>query len=253
MNSRMPISRVLRSKEEAKASYDRMSRWYDVLAGSAEKRYKEMGVYQLDVREGETVLEIGFGTGQCLVFLARAAGSSGKVHGIDLSEGMMQKAQSRLIAAGLPKFVELKCGDAASLPYGDNFFDAIFSSFTLELFDTPEIPVVLSECRRVLKVGGRICIVSMAKKLVPSYGRRDSKKGDSHYGSDGQQQSKSEKSDFMVRLYEWAHHRFPAFADCRPIYVQEALVEAGFHIEQATEMSMFGLPVKIVLAKISSL
>jgi ubiquinone/menaquinone biosynthesis C-methylase UbiE len=216
------ISRVTRSKKEARTTYDRMSRWYDMLAGSSELKYEQIGLQNLKIREGENVLEIGVGTGQCLPSLAQSVGDSGTVYGIDISAGMLDVALKRVRKAGVLNRVELVIGDGATLPFGTDFFDAVFMSFTLELFDTPEIPVVLSECRRVLLKGGRIGVVAMSKK-----------------GSSG----------VMVDLYEWAHKVLPRYVDCRPIYVQEALEDAQFHVVDDVAMSMWGLPVEIIVAQ----
>ena len=216
------ISRVTRSKEEAKATYDKMSGWYDVLAGRFESKYRDVGLRKLGAKEGEVVLEIGFGTGHCILALAQSVGDSGKVYGIDISEGMRNITRSRVEEQALSERVELRCGDAAELPFEADFFDAIFLSFTLELFDTPEIPIVLRECQRVLRRGGRICVVSISKKG---------------------------ESSLMTRLYEWLHEKFPNYFDCRPIFVQKALKDAEFQVLDTTEMSMWGLPVEIALAR----
>jgi ubiquinone/menaquinone biosynthesis C-methylase UbiE len=219
--SKKTISRVYRSKEDAKASYDKMSRWYDLFA-SFENAYRNAGLRMLGAKQGERVLEIGFGTGHSIVALAHSVAASGRVYGIDLSEGMRRVAQARTTQAGLADSVHLQCGDARNLPFDNDFFDAIFMSFTLELFDTPEIPIVLRESQRVLRDGGRVGVVSMSWKRQPG---------------------------LIVRLYVWMHEKFLSYVDCRPILVQDVLQDAGFRIANAIEISMWGLPVEIVLAR----
>jgi ubiquinone/menaquinone biosynthesis C-methylase UbiE len=219
----MPIEirRVLRTKDKAKANYNRLSRWYDWVSGSSEEKYRNLGLKKLDIQSGEQVLEIGFGTGHCILALVQAVGSAGKVAGIDISEGMLKISQERIARAGLTERVDLRTGDAAHLPFDAEAFDAIFMSFTLELFDTPEIPQVLKECWKTLRPGGRLCTVNMTKK---------------------------NGGNLAVRIYEWFHDRMPTAVDCRPIFAQPALREAGFHITDITEMLMWGLPVEIILA-----
>jgi demethylmenaquinone methyltransferase/2-methoxy-6-polyprenyl-1,4-benzoquinol methylase len=199
-----------------------MSHWYDWLAGSTERGLLQVGLQHLAVQQGEVVLEVGFGTGHGILALAKAVGDMGKAHGIDISGGMLSIAQARVSAAGLSHRVELRRDDAISLSFPADWFDAVLMSFTLELFDTPEIPTVLAECRRVLRTHGRIGVVGMSKK--------------------GQ-------AGLALRLYEWAHDRFPRYADCRPIFVEQSLEDAGFGILAATQTAMWGLPVEIIVAR----
>lgn len=213
------IERVTRSKEQARASYDRLSRFYDLLGVVGEKKCIDAGLGMLGVREGERILEVGFGTGRALLALAEAAGAPGEVFGIDISEGMAGVARRKLHKKGLADGVEVYVGDAAKLPYEDRFFDAIFTSFTLDLIDTPEIPTVLAECRRVLKDGGRICVVSMSNR-----GR----------------------AGLPMKAYLRAHRKLPALIDCRPIPVRGSLEESGFEILDEKFMSMWGLPVEAI-------
>ena len=158
-------------------------------------------------------MEIGFGTGHCLMQIAEAVGKEGRVCGVDLSPGMLEVSQRRLARAGLLDRVSLRCGDATDLPYADEEFDAAFMSFTLELFDTPEIPIVLSEIKRVLKPSGRLGVVSLSRE-------------------DG--------TSLMLRLYEWMHQRMPQYIDCRPIYVEQALKEAGFQVVHSEKEKTLG-------------
>ena len=150
-------------------------------------------------------MEIGFGIGHILVRLAKPVGEKGQVHGIKLSEEMHKLFEKLLQKQGLSGRVKLS-GDAVDLPYPDGSLYAIFMSFTLELFDSAEIPKVLGECKRVLKPQVRIMVAGM---------------------------SKEGKERPYVRAFEWMHRYFTNFLDCRPIYVRQAFEDAAFAIESA--------------------
>jgi len=216
------VSRVHRTKAQAKESYDRISWLYDYLAGPFEQNYRNRALKRLNIARCETVLEVGFGTGHCLQQMAEAVGEEGKVYGIDISSGMLLASKRRLERARLWNRVELTCGDATKMPYADNKFDAVFSSFALELFDSPEIPRVLAEVKRVLKPTGRVGIISM---------------------------SKGDDTSVPLRLYEWLHEKLPQYVDCRPIYVEQSIKDAGFGIRYNERVSLLGLPGDIVIGE----
>lgn len=216
------IKPVSRTKEQARTNYNRISRWYDVFSSQSETKYREIGLRLLAPQLGEHILEIGYGTGHALVALAQAVGLQEHVTGIDLSDGMWEITEKRLTRANLSPRVTLLQGDAATYPFEHNAFDAAFMSFTLELFDTPEIPQILQLCKHTLRPSGRLGVVTLVK--------------DHHPG-------------VAVRLYEWFHERLPTLVDCRPIFGQAALKEAGFVIETSQLYKMWGLPVEVLLGR----
>lgn len=215
------VSRVWRSKQQARVTYDRLSRWYDISEGIFERKLRRAGVRLVKARPGERVLEVGPGTGASLLALAHSVGGTGHVFGLDISEGMLSVTRKRIHKARLGDKVGLVCADAVKMPLKQECCDAIFMSFVLELFDTPEIMPVLRECHRVLRPGGRICVVALAKTARPTV---------------------------SSTAYEWAHNTWPTVVDCRPILVRGSLLEAGFSVTRGSRHSLWGLPVDIVLA-----
>ena len=69
------MNELQKSGRAARSNYDRLSRWYDLLAAGSERHAQAAGLELLKVMEGDTVLEIGSGTGQALLVLARSAGN----------------------------------------------------------------------------------------------------------------------------------------------------------------------------------
>ena len=209
--------------ETNQSFYDRISRAYDLMADSNEHRAREAGEQALGLRPGERVLEIGYGTGNSLIDLAAMVGAAGHVAGIDVSPGMQAVAQEKINAKNLSERVSLTVGDARDLAYEEASFDAVFASFTLELFALPDIPIVLSEVSRVLKPGGRLGIVCMATV------------------AEGQSASLLEKT------YIWMHRHFPHIVDCQPIDAPQLVVAAGFAVKHNVEMQIWTMPVRIVV------
>ncbi len=216
-----PVQRVTRSKLQARRWYDRLSPWYDLLEGRWEHPAIGQALDLLAVEPGEQVLEIGPGTGWALIRMAEEVGPAGRVFAVDLSPRMAAATRDRLADAGLGDRAQVSVGDACRLPFPDSRFDAVFMSFFLELMDSPDIPVVLGECRRCLRPGGRLAVASLSRK-----------------------------GGGVARwLYERGHDLFPSVLDCRPIDVEASVANAGFLVREARLISIERLPVELVLAR----
>ena len=202
------------------APYDRISVAYDLIADPAEHHARDRGLELLNAGPGERLLEIGAGTGRALLRLAEAVGPSGVVCGLDASAGMLRLARQRL--SFCERHVHLQRGDARSLPYRAATFDAAFVSFTLELFEPPDIARVLSELKRVLRPRGRLAIVCLSVEPEPG---------------------------FATQAYTWMHRHFPHLIDCRPIDVLGHLERSGFRSTSMESMRLWHLPVTALCAE----
>lgn len=213
--------RVKRTEEDAIKTYNRMSYFYNLFT-IFEKKYIHMAIDQLDLRDDDCFLEIGFGTGTGLYKVATEY-SAIEVYGIDISPKMLAITEKKLKRADALDRVHLYCKNALKMPFPKDYFDSVFMSFTLELFDTPEIPMLLKEIKRVLKPKGQLGIICL---------------------------SKNEPISLMTNIYEWGHKVFPKLLDCRPIYINDILKKAGFVIEKEENVKIYSLPTKIVISKL---
>ena len=124
---------VQRSKAQARRFYDRISGIYDILTASEKALIKD-GLDLLGVQPGERALEIGCGTGSGLKLILESTPNPAMVIGLDLSHQMLLKSQQKNSGSELsPQHVQ---GDAVNLPFPSAAFDALFLSFTLELFQS---------------------------------------------------------------------------------------------------------------------
>ncbi|WP_104177425.1 class I SAM-dependent methyltransferase [Cryobacterium sp. Y50] len=150
--------------------YEAAAKFYDALSGErcVYRAGRELGVALLALRAGDTVLDLGCGTGLNLALLVDAAGPSGTVIGLDRSPEMLEIARRRVEANGWTS-VRLIKADATTfnpsvvakeLPAASGgHVDAVFSSYAMSVFD--DWHPAWDRMRALLSPGGRAGIVDM--------------------------------------------------------------------------------------------
>ncbi len=108
-----------------------------------------------DLREGETVVDLGSGAGFDCFLAARAVGAAGRVIGVDMTPEMIERARANAAKGGLAN-VEFRLGEIEHLPVADASADAIISNCVINL--STDKPQVFREALRVLKAGGRLMV-----------------------------------------------------------------------------------------------
>jgi len=108
-----------------------------------------------NLKEGETVLDLGSGGGFDCFLAARQVGDSGYVIGVDMTPEMIARAKANAEKTGV-KNIDFRLGEIEQLPVEDSSVDTIISNCVINL--SPEKPRVFADSFRVLKSGGRLAI-----------------------------------------------------------------------------------------------
>ncbi len=120
--------------------------------------WREEAVRALQLKRGDTVVDIGCGTGLNFPLLQETIGTQGQIIGVDLSAAMLEQARGRVAGSGWHN-VELVCGDAAQFDFPRGVA-GVLSTFALIL--VPECGQVVRNACQALVPGGRLVVLDMA-------------------------------------------------------------------------------------------
>jgi phosphatidylethanolamine/phosphatidyl-N-methylethanolamine N-methyltransferase len=134
-------------------AYGRWAPVYDLVFGKVFDHGRQSTIAEAD-KIGGRILDVGVGTGLSLSDYSRTT----KLCGVDISEPMLRKAQSRVRALGLDNVETLAVMDAKSLAFADSFFDAVVAQYVITAVPDPE--ATLDDFIRVLKPGGELILVN---------------------------------------------------------------------------------------------
>lgn len=209
--ARIPQSRIA-------GVYDLNAPVYDIWGRLTESNARQRAIDLAGITDGLTILEVAVGTGLAFSEIARR-NPNGTNTGIDLSEGMLNRARKRMKGAGKANYRLLK-GSALNLPVGSRSVDILFNNYMFDLMTIEEIDRTLEEFRRVLKPAGRLVLINMTK---------------------GEKQG----SGFYERVYR----AVPSLmGGCRGVVLSERVRRHGFSVLTREYIQQMLFPSEVILA-----
>lgn len=123
-------------------------------------RYKSLLIQQANIQPGQSVLDLGCGTGT-LAIMAKQAQPSAEVTGLDADPDMLKVARYK--SSERKAYVKFDVGFTNKLPYPDASFERVLSSLMIHHLKTPDKVATAKEVFRVLKPGGELHIIDFGK------------------------------------------------------------------------------------------
>ena len=205
------------TRNQAQKFYDALGKryeWFEIHEGRAKAIAQDM----LDLHPGFMMLNVGVGTGKQHEQFQYAVQPGGIVYGIDITWKMLLITRERVLAS-------LCQADALNLPFRDDFFDRLYTSYVLDLLPALDLPEVLQEFYRVIRPGGRIVIAALTEGV-------------------------SIFSRALVSAWKFAYAISPVTCGgCRPLQLASIVSQAGFNELHRQVVEQMAVPSEIISAQ----
>jgi len=140
------------------------ARYYDVflnlLSAGRYPHFMKGVIGRMGIKPGQSILDLGSGTGRNDCLMAQKMGSQGKIVGLDISDEMISQAWKRCCKYANVKFQKLRI--ELPLAYEEEF-DKVFISFTLHGFEDDQKVGIIRNAYQALKPGGTFCVLDYAE------------------------------------------------------------------------------------------
>ena len=150
-------------REQVAEMFDNISPKYDflnhLLSGGIDIYWRKRAIKLLKKAQPRVILDIATGTGDFAI--EALALKPEKIIGVDISEGMLAVGRQKIQKLGKQGTIELRTGDSESLPFTNNYFDAVIVSFGVRNFEN--LLAGLTDMQRVMKPEGTCVVVEFSK------------------------------------------------------------------------------------------
>jgi len=205
-------------QDEIPGVYDSLSKTYDIWGKLAETRARDRAIELADIKDGQNILEVAVGTGLGFYEIVQR-NPKGTNIGVDISSGMLQKAEKRLGNLAGANY-ELKIGNAFNLEAETEHFDLVVNNYMFDLMAFDDMDTILEEFKRVLKKGGKLILVNMTA-------------GES----------------FGSGIYSLIYRISPKlFGGCRSVKLSDKLEAHGFVVKSREYYQQLWFPSEVILA-----